>query len=157
MSPFLTKGRNRSSAFAFLPLRRQDINFERGVIIVARNLTRFGEGLPKTPYGEREVDMLEPVRAARAEQQARVELKSTFLFYETRGGPLSLKVVRGGVVQAASPRTVARAASLPVPAHLCHIASFRGAESALRGPPDRSLDGSDGCPSLRAMDAQAAR
>jgi len=66
------------------------------VIIVVRNLTRFGEGLPKTSYGEREVDMLAPVRAALAEQQARVELKSTFLFYETRGGPLSLKVVRGG-------------------------------------------------------------
>ena len=96
MSLFLTKGRNRSSAFAFLPLRRQDINFERGVIIVARNLTRFGEGLPKTSYGEREVDILAPVRNALAEQQARVELKSTFLFYETRGGPLSLKVVRGG-------------------------------------------------------------
>ena len=31
-----------------LALRRQDINFDRGVIIVARNLTRFGEGLPKT-------------------------------------------------------------------------------------------------------------
>jgi hypothetical protein len=30
-------------------------------------------------------------------------------------------------------RTVARAAALPVPAHLCHIASFQGVESALRG------------------------
>jgi hypothetical protein len=26
--------------------------------VVARNLTRFGEGLPKTSYGEREVEML---------------------------------------------------------------------------------------------------
>ena len=78
-----------------LALRRQDINFDRGVIIVVRNLTRFGEGLPKTSYGEREVDMLAPVRAALAERQARVELKSTFLFYERGGGPLSLKVVRG--------------------------------------------------------------
>jgi hypothetical protein len=65
------------------------------VIIVVRNLTRLGEGLPKTSYGEREVDMLAPVRAALAEQQARVELKSTFLFYERGGGPLCLKVVRG--------------------------------------------------------------
>ena len=29
-------------------LRRQDINFERDVIIVGRNLTRFGESPPKT-------------------------------------------------------------------------------------------------------------
>jgi len=52
-----------------LALRRQDINFARGVIVVTRNLTRFGEGLPKTSYGEREVDMLAPVRVALAEQQ----------------------------------------------------------------------------------------
>ncbi len=78
-----------------LALRRQDINFDRSVIIVARNLTRFGEGLPKTSYSEREVDMLAPVRAALAEQQARIGLKSTFVFCNRRGDPLSLKEVRG--------------------------------------------------------------
>ena len=62
-----------------LALRRQDINFDRGVIIVGRNLTRFGEGLPKTSYSEREVGMLAPVRAVLAEQQARVELRSTLV------------------------------------------------------------------------------
>jgi integrase len=76
-------------------LRRQDINLDHGVIIVVRNLTRFDEGLPKTSYGKREVDMLAPVRAALAEQQVRVELNSTFLFYDRGGGPLSLKVLRG--------------------------------------------------------------
>jgi integrase len=76
-------------------LRCQDINFDRGVIVVASNLTRFGEGLPKTSYGEREVDMLAAVRAALAEQQAGVELKNTFLFYERGVGPQSLKAVRG--------------------------------------------------------------
>jgi integrase len=78
-----------------LALRRQDINFDRGIIIVARNLTRFGEGLPKTSYSEREVDMLAPVRAALAEQQGRVGLKSTLVFCNRVGGPLSLKEVRG--------------------------------------------------------------
>jgi integrase len=63
-----------------LALRRQDINFARGVIVVTRNLTRFGEGLPKTSYGELEVDMLAPVRVALAEQQARAELKSRSCF-----------------------------------------------------------------------------
>ena len=77
-----------------LALRRQDVNFARGVIVVTRNLTRFGEGLPKTSYGEREVDMLAPVQAALAEQQARVERKSTLVFYERGGSPLSLKVLR---------------------------------------------------------------
>jgi len=77
-----------------LALRRQDINFARGVIVVTRNLTRFGEGLPKTSYGEREVDMLAPVRVALAEQQARAELKSTLVFCERGGSPLSLKVLR---------------------------------------------------------------
>ena len=78
-----------------LALRRQDINFDRGVIIVARNLTRFGEGLPKTSYSEREVDMFAPMRVAFAEQQARIGLKSTFVFCNRRGDPLSLKEVRG--------------------------------------------------------------
>ena len=78
-----------------LALRRQDINFDRGVIIVGRNLTRFGEGLPKTSYSEREVDMLVPVRAALVEQQARVELKSTFVFCNSVGDHLSLKEIRG--------------------------------------------------------------
>jgi integrase len=76
-------------------LRRQDINLDRGVIIVGRNLTRFGEGLPKTSYSEREVDMLVPVRAALAEQQARVELRSKFVFCNSAGDHLSLKEIRG--------------------------------------------------------------
>ena len=79
-----------------LALRRQDINFDRSVIIVARNLTRFGEGLPKTSQGEREVDMLAPVRAALGVQQARVGLRSSLVFCDRDGGPLSLKEVRGG-------------------------------------------------------------
>ncbi len=77
-----------------LALRRQDISFERGVIIVARNLTRFGEGLPKTSYSEREVDMLALVRAVLTEQQVRVGLKSTSVFCDSGGLPLSLKEVR---------------------------------------------------------------
>src|SRR5262249_28739774 len=78
-----------------LALRRQDINFDRGVINVGRNLIRFGEGLPKTSYSEHEVNMLAPVRAALAEQQARVELKSTFVFCDCAGDHLSLKELRG--------------------------------------------------------------
>jgi integrase len=45
-----------------LALKRQDINFDGSVIIVARNRTRFGEALPKTSHSEREVDMLAPAR-----------------------------------------------------------------------------------------------
>lgn len=60
-----------------------------------RNLTRFGEGLPKISYSEREVDMLASVRAALAEQQTRVGLRSTLIFCNYAGAPPSLKMVRG--------------------------------------------------------------
>jgi len=89
-----------------LALRRQVLNFDRGVIIVARNLARFGESLPKTSYSEREVDMLAPVRAALAEQEARVELKSTFDFCDRAGDHLSLKKIRGAWFPIAPQRAV---------------------------------------------------
>jgi hypothetical protein len=51
----------RSSPERAPSVEAQDINFDRSVIIVARNLMSFGESLPKIFHSsEREVDMFAP-------------------------------------------------------------------------------------------------
>ena len=98
---------------------------------------------------------LQSLRAALAEQQSRVGLKSMCVFCDRAGRALSLKEVRGAGFRLLRLVRLRERPPLPVPAHLCHIASFRGAESALRGSSDGPFDGRDDCPSLRALDAQA--
>jgi len=77
-----------------LALRWEDIDFDRAVIRVRRNLTRFGIGLPKTASSEREVDLLAPVKLALQEQRARSQLRSKFVFPSETGGPLNLTNLR---------------------------------------------------------------
>jgi hypothetical protein len=63
--------------------------------VPAASLSAFVNLETAETYSEREVDLLAPVRAAHAEQQASVELKSRFGFCDRAGDHPSLKEIRG--------------------------------------------------------------
>jgi integrase len=74
-----------------LALTWEAIDWAHGLIRVRQTVSRrYGFQLPKTPGSEREVEMIETVRAALAEQRARSQLKGDLVFPSAAGTALDL-------------------------------------------------------------------
>ena len=75
-------------------LRWDDLDWHRKLIGVRRSRSRWGEGATKTVASTRDVEMLPPVEAALQAQRAPNQLKGSWIFQNTEGGPLDLTNVR---------------------------------------------------------------
>ena len=86
-------------------LRWDDLDWHRKLIGVRRSRSRWGEGATKTVASTRDVEMLPPVEAALQAQRAPNQLKGSWIFQNTEGGPLDLTNVRERIWRPALRRT----------------------------------------------------